>query len=145
MSVFRIREFFLCTDPDAYPGYFPVWGDYRCPRPGLDLLFFLQVGDTGSQPMRFPHFSFVVGIREFSLDPQSVDFLLSGSALFIRVGPLLFQQSKYPYALLTLLPCVIARDQGGGGGRRRQRRRRRGLRGGGGGGGGGRHPRGRRG
>jgi hypothetical protein len=69
MSVFRIREFFLCTDPDAYPGYFLVWGDYRCPRPGLDSLFFLQVGDTGSQPMRFPHFSFVVGIREFPLDP----------------------------------------------------------------------------
>jgi len=60
---------FLCTDPDAYPGYFLVWGDYRCPRPGLDSLFFLQVGDTGSQPMRFPHFSFVVGIREFPLDP----------------------------------------------------------------------------
>ena len=95
--------------------------------------------------MRLPHFLFGVGIREFSLDPQSVDFLLSGSALFIRVGPLLFQQPKYPYALLTLLPCVIARDQGGGGGRRRQRRRRRGLRGGGGGGGGRRHPRGRRG
>ncbi|MFN9960950.1 MAG: hypothetical protein ACK55I_48335, partial [bacterium] len=84
MSVFRIREFFLCTDPDAYPGYFPVWGDYRCLRPGLDSLFFLQVGDTGSQPMRLPHFSFGVGICEFSLDPQSVDFLLSGSALFIR-------------------------------------------------------------
>ena len=68
ISVFRIRDF-LCTDPNAYPGYFIVWGDYRCPRPGLDLLFFLQVGDTGSQPMRLPHFLFVVGIREFSLDP----------------------------------------------------------------------------
>ena len=66
--------------------------------------------------MRLPHFSFVVGIREFSLDPQSVDFLLSGSALFIR-GSAPFQQSKYPCTLLTLLPCVIARDQGGGGGR----------------------------
>ena len=55
ISVFRIRDF-LCTDPNAYPGYFIVWGDYRCPRPGLDLLFFLQVGDTGSQPMRLPHF-----------------------------------------------------------------------------------------
>jgi len=122
-----------------------VWGDYRCPRPELDFYSSFRSETPVLNPCVSHIFLFGVGIREFSLDPQSVDFLLSGSALFIRVGPLLFQQSKYPYALLTLLPCVIARDQGGGGGRRRQRRRRRGLRGGGGGGGGGRHPRGRRG
>jgi len=144
MSVFRIREFFLCTDPDAYPGYFLVWGDYRCPRPGLDFYSSFRSETPVLNPCVSHIFLFGVGIREFSLDPQSVDFLLSGSALFIR-GSAPFHQSKYPYTLLTLLPCVIARDQGGGGGRRRQRRRRRGLRGGGGGGGGGRHPRGRRG
>jgi len=31
----------------------------------IGFLFFLQVGDTGFQPMRLPHFSFGVGIREF--------------------------------------------------------------------------------
>jgi hypothetical protein len=75
------------------------------------------------------------------MDPQSFVFLLPGSASFMHVDPLLFQQFKN-IPLLILLPCVIARDQGGGGGRRRQRRCRRGLRGGGGGGGGRRHPRG---
>ncbi len=54
-----------------------------------------------------------------------------------------FSTIKIYIFLLTLLPCVIARDQGGGGGRRRQRRWRR-LRGSGGGGGGGQHPRGGR-
>jgi hypothetical protein len=30
-------SFFLRVDPDTYADYFPVWGDYRCPRPGLDF------------------------------------------------------------------------------------------------------------
>jgi hypothetical protein len=64
----------LRPDPDAYADYFLVWGDYRCPRPGLDFLCFLQVGDTGSQPMRRA-FLYGVGIRKFSLDPQSIVFL----------------------------------------------------------------------
>ena len=78
----------------------------------IGFLFFLQVGDTGFQPMR-PHFSFGVGIREFSLDPQSVTFLFfSGSAPFIRVGPLLFQQSKYPYNTInTFTMCHSTRSR----------------------------------
>ena len=52
MLLFLLRDFCLRTDPDAYADYFLVWGDYRCPRPGLDFLCFLQVGDTGSQPTR---------------------------------------------------------------------------------------------
>ena len=134
MSVFRIREFFLCTDPDAYPGYFLVWGDYRCPRPGLDFYSSFR----SETPVLNPR------VLYFCKASGSVNFLWILNTLFFSfLDPHPFQQSKYLCTLLTLLPCVIARDQGGGGGRRRQRRRRRGLRGGGGGGGGGRHPRGR--
>ena len=143
MSVFRIREFFYARILTLIQVTFLCGVTIGVLDP--DWIFILPSG----RRHRFsthasPTFSFGVGIRGFSLDPQGVDFLLSGSALFIR-GSAPFHQSKYPYTLLTLLPCVIARDQGGGGGRRRQRRRRRGLRGGRGGGGGGRHPRGRRG
>jgi len=64
----------------------------------------------------------------FHLSLGSVNFLWILKALtFFFLDPHLYsrgsafsQQPKYPYALLTLLPCVIARDQGGGGGRRRQ-------------------------
>jgi len=75
----------------------------------IGFLFFLQVGDTGSQPMRLPHFSFGVGIREFSLDPQSVH--LSGSAPLIHADPLPFQQSKYRSFINTSTMCHSTRSR----------------------------------
>ena len=145
MSVFRIREFFLCTDPDAYPGYFPVWGDYRCPRPGLDFYSSFRSETPVLNPCVSHIFHLSLGSVTFFWILKALTFFFLDPHLYSR-GSAPFHQSEYPYTLLTLLPCVIARDQGGGGGgRRRQRRRRRGLRGGGGGGGGGRHPQGRRG
>ena len=120
MSVFRIREFFYARILTLIQVTFLCGVTIGILDP--DWIFMLP----SDRRHRFSThasltFLFGVGIREFSLDPQSVAFLLSGSAPLIHVDPLSFQQSKYN-RLLTLLPCVIARDQGGGGGRRRQRR-----------------------
>jgi hypothetical protein len=86
---------FLCTDPDAYPGYFLVWGDYRCPRPGLDFYSSFR----SETPVLNPCVSHI-----FHLSLGSVSFLWILKALifffldphFLFVGPLLFNNQNIP-------------------------------------------------
>jgi len=93
MSVFRIREFFYARILTLIPIIFLCGVTIGVLDP--DWIFILPSG----RRHRFsthasPTFLFGVGIREFSMDPQSFVFLLSGSASLMRVDPLLFHQSK---------------------------------------------------
>ena len=142
ISVFRIREFFYARILTLIQVTLLCGVTIGVLDP--NWIFILPSG-------RRHRFSTHASPTFFYLALGSVNFLWILKAFFFPDPHLLFMRIRSLFnnqnidLLLTLLPCVIARDQGGGGGRRRQRRRRRGLRGGGGGGGGGRHPRGRRG
>jgi hypothetical protein len=78
MLLFRIRDFCLRTDPDAYADYFLVWGDYRCPRPGLDFSASFRSETPVLNPLAVIFFSGVwirkVGfwILRIFLDPHMV-------------------------------------------------------------------------
>ena len=116
MSVFRIREFFLCTDPDAYPGYFPVWGDYRCPRPGLDFFYVSFRSETPVlNPRVAPFFYMASGSVNFLWILKALFFFLD-PYLFIRMDPLLFTTIEIFAFIDTFTMCHSTRS------RRRRRR-----------------------
>ncbi len=96
--------------------YFLVLGDYRCPRPGLDFLCFLQVGDTGSQPTRRKFFYMASGSVNFLWIPKAL-FFFSDPYLFIRLDPLLFTTIEISAFIDTSTMCHSTRS------RRRRRRR----------------------
>ena len=98
ISVFRIRDF-LCTDPNAYPGYFIVWGDYRCPRPELDFYSSFR----SETPVLNPCVSHI-----FHLSLGSVNFLWILKALtFFFLDPHLYSRGSAPFPTTKIPICFI--------------------------------------
>ena len=98
-------------DPDAYPGYFLVWGDYRCPRPGLDFYSSFRSETPVFNPCVSHIFHLALGSVNFLWILKALSFFfLDPQLLFAWIRSFFNNQNIYNF-INTFTMCHSTRSR----------------------------------